>query len=366
MRIAYLAAHSSVHTRRWVSFFAGKGHDVHLLTCGVADVGTADYVVHDLGRPWPPKIGYLGRIPAARRILRSLQPDLVHAHYATSYGAIALGAGFRPLVVTAHGDDVLVAPRDPAKRLIVRRVLRRADLVTVPAEHMRDAVHRLQGRSSSTPVLGFQYGVESARLAELSEAHRISNGAQSERPLRIVSARPLMPLYRVRLLIEALAILRLRGVSFECEVLGDGPDRRTLDEIAERTGVKDAVRFLGTVPPAVVEERVARADVSVSLSTRDGASLAVLEAMALGTVAVLSDIPANRPWATPEGAVLVGPSPTDVADGIQRASFLDRDAAIRRNVDLVHELADLTTNLGRFEAVMDALVRGERLAEVPD
>jgi glycosyltransferase involved in cell wall biosynthesis len=174
-----------------------------------------------------------------------------------------------------------------------------------------------------------------------------------------------MPLYRVRLLIEALSILRRRGVPFECEVLGDGPERRALDEIAQGTGVKGAVHFLGAVPPTVVEERLARADVSVSLASRDGASLAVLEAMALGTVAVLSDIPANRPWATPEGAVLVGGSPVEVADGIQRASGLDRDAAMRRNVDLVHQFADLATNLGRFEVVMDALVRGHRLAEVP-
>jgi glycosyltransferase involved in cell wall biosynthesis len=184
--------------------------------------------------------------------------------------------------------------------------------------------------------------------------------------MRIVSARPLMPLYQVDLLIDALAILHGRGVRFECEILGDGPERKRLTRRAEQSGLAGAVRFLGNVDSAVVEERVARADISVSLSSRDGASLAVLEAMALGTVAVLSEIPANRPWATPEGAVLVGRGAGEVADGISRAAGLNREAAIRHNRRLVLERADRETNLGRFDGVMDELVARKRFSEVLD
>jgi len=359
MRIAYLGAHGSVHTRRWLSFFAGRGHDVHLLTCGTAGNPAEGYEVHDLGHPRPGKVGYLAQIPAARRILLGLRPDVVHAHYATSYGALGLGAGLRPLIVTAHGDDVLVAPRHPGKRLVVQRVLRRADLVTVPAEHMRDAVIRLRG-GSGPPVMVFQYGVETGRLAALADDLRPAEAPRRAAPLRIVSARPLLPLYRIDLLLAALSILEQRGVPFVCEILGDGPDRFRLSRIAARAGLTGLVRFRGAVPPAHVEEHVARADVSVSLACRDGASLAVLEAMALGPVLVLSDIPANRPWACPEGAVLVGSAPADVADGIERAAGLDRAAAARLNRDIVRQRADLPTNLGRFEGVMEVLRLGDR------
>lgn len=360
MRIAFLGSHSSVHTRRWVSFFAARGHDVHLLSCGVAGHAAENYVLHDLGNPWPAKVGYLTRIPAARRILRGLRPDLVHAHYATSYGTIALGTGARPLVVTAHGDDVLIAPGDPGKRLLLRRVLRSADLVTVPAAHMREAVERLQ-RGIGPPVLEFQYGVEAARLASLADALRGDDHLPAARPVHIVSARPLLSLYRVDLLIDALSILRQRGVHFSCEIIGDGPERSSLASKVEAAGLADVVRFLGTVTPAQVEDRLARADVSVSLSSSDGASLAVLEAMAVGAVLVLSDIPANRAWASPEGAVLVAPHPADVAEGIEKAAALDRQAAARRNQQTVLDKGDLLTNLSRFERVMESLHRGEQL-----
>lgn len=364
MRIAYLGAHTSVHTRRWVSYFASRGHEVHLLSCGV-DAGQHDddVVVHDLGAPWPPKVGYLRRIRAARQHLHSLRPDLVHAHFATSYGMIAVGAGVRPLVVTAHGDDVLLAPRNPAKRIVVRRVLRHADLVTVPAAHMRDAVDRLQG-GAGAPVLVFQYGVETARLIELADAARAFDAASTTRPLRIVSARPLLPLYRIEVLIDALALLQSEGVAFSCEVFGDGPQRGELSARAVRAGLAGVVTFAGSVPSPVVEKSLARADVAVSLASSDGASLAVIEAMALGATLVLSDIPGNRAWATAEGAVLVAPHAKAVAEGIVRAASLDSASAARSNRRVVLEQCDLATNLGRFERVMEALHDGTELTEV--
>ena len=155
----------------------------HVVTCGGCASG-GDYAVHDLGRPWPGRLGYLFKLPSARRRIRALEPDVVHAHYATSYGALALAAGRRPLVVTAHGDDVLIAPASPLLRPLVRRVLRAADLITVPAEHMRAAVERLVG-APSAPILVFQYGVDTGALAALSRAARAES--RSDAPLRIAA-----------------------------------------------------------------------------------------------------------------------------------------------------------------------------------
>ena len=162
MRIVYVAWHASIHTRRWVSFFAARGHEVHVITCGGGDVLDTTpeghvlprtYQVHDLGAPWPGKLGYFRKVRRARRLIRSLEPDVVHAHFATSYGMIAERSGVRPLVVTAHGDDVLIAPRNPLLGRIVRRVLRAASLITVPADHMRDAVlELLDDRADDVPV----------------------------------------------------------------------------------------------------------------------------------------------------------------------------------------------------------------------
>ena len=74
------------------------------------------YAVHDLGPPRPGKPGYLAKVRPARRLISTLRPDVVHAHYATSYGLLGLASGVHPLVVSAHGDDVLISPGNPLMR----------------------------------------------------------------------------------------------------------------------------------------------------------------------------------------------------------------------------------------------------------
>ena len=124
------------------------------------------------------------------------------------------------------------------------------------------------------------------------------------------------------MLLDALALLAEREVRFHCDLLGDGPERAALEAQAERLGIADHCTFHGAVTPARVEEFVGASDVYVSVSESDGVSLALLEALALGAVPVLSDIPANRPWVN-DGAtgILVEIDAADVSDGIRRAAL---------------------------------------------
>ncbi|MCW2920949.1 MAG: glycosyl transferase family 1 [Thermoleophilia bacterium] len=368
MRIVYLAWHGSVHTRRWAGWFAERGHDVHVVTCGGGDARDVDadgeelplrYAVHELGTPRAGKLGYVLKRGAARRVVRRLQPDVLHAHWLTSYGMLALAAdqAHVPLVVTAHGDDVLIAPNNALMRRLVQRVLRAAKLITVPGDPMHHAVVDLLA-PQAPPAAGiavFQYGVESARLAE---AGRRARAAAAPGPLRIVSARALLQLYRVDALLDALALLDREGdLDFHCDLLGDGPERGALEQQVQRYGLQSRVTFHGSVTPAQVERSVGASDVYVSVSESDGVSLALLEAMSLGAIPVLSDIPANRPWVN-DGAtgILVDIDPVDIADGIRRAARLDREQVAADNLAVVAERADRDTNLAACELLVDSLV----------
>lgn len=361
MRIAFVAHHGSVHTRRWAGFFAARGHDVHVITCGGGDEPPgADYEVHDLGRPRPPKAGYLLRAPAARRTVRRLAPDVVHAHHATSYGLLALAAGVRPLVVTAHGSDVLIGRGNPLYRRVLRRVFDAAALVTVPSEQMREAVRAIAGRQVNVET--FQYGVEAARLAALADdAHR--DPAAHSGPSRIVTARPLRPLYRLDVLLEALALLADRRRDWECLVFGDGPEREAAIRLAAQLGISTHVSFVGQREPHEVESALARAHVYASFAESDGASIALLEAMALGAVPVVSDIASNRAWVTEgENGALSAIAAEAASAAIERGLALDRTVVSAANRALVAERADRDRNLGALEERLLQLVDARRAA----
>ena len=350
MRIALVAWFGMPHTARFASFYAARGHDVHVLTCGGAPAAGVElpFVVHELGAPRLGKPGYLAKIPRARRLLTAVQPDLVHAHTATSYGLMALVAGIHPLVVTTHGSDVLLSPRNVAMRQIVRRVLLGADLVTAPAEHMRVAIEELTGEAKPE-VLVFQYGVEVDLLATLGSS--IRDARTEDRPLRLVTARPLTPLYRTDSILKALQLL---DEAWELDVAGDGPERGRLEELALELGVSERVMFHGRIGESAANEMVARADVYVSMAESDGVSIALLEAMALGTTPVLVDIEANRTWVDDNvNGALAPPEPEAIAEAVNRAMALDVTQARALSHERVRVRADRNTNLGellrRFE-----------------
>lgn len=366
MRIVYVADHGSIHTRRWVGFFADRGHDVHVVTCGGADVYdttpdgepmTRRYQVHDLGEPRFGKLGYLAKRRAARRIIEGLDPDVVHVHWLTSYGMLALASRVQPLVATAHGDDVLIAPRNPVMRRLVQSVLRRAVLVTVPSETMRSAVHDLVGGAGHPRVEVFQYGVDVRKLQVIGETLReqlVESRRRDPGPVRVISTRAMLQLYRLDALVDAIALLRSDGLNVRCDLVGDGPERQSLERQVAEADMAEHIEFHGHVPPHEVERMVAESDVYVSVAESDGVSLSLLEALALGAVPVLSDIPANRGWVH-DGytGVLVEIDPNAIAGGIQRALALDPQRVARDNVAVVSERADIETNLAACELLID-------------
>ena len=365
MRIAFVAYEGSIHTQRWAEFFALRGHDVHVVTCGGVSDSPRPYTVHDLGAV-SIKPEYFARTWRARQTIADINPDIVHAHFATSYGLLALAAQRSPLVVTAHGSDLLqLGLHSSVMRAILRRVLRAADLITVPSEQMRSVANTLLRESGSSDLVSpkridvFQYGIEAQRLLRVADSVREDPARRDV--LKIVSSRSLHPVYQVDALIQALAILQARGTNFVCDILGDGPQRRSLEKLVHRLGLAERVHFYGHCSPMTVEQFVARADVYASVSKSDGASLSLLEAMALGATPVVSDIPANRPWIEDgTNGFLVAPDPASIAEGIDRTQSLWKDRVTMANRAIILERADRTALLSSFEQTLLDLVDGSQ------
>jgi glycosyltransferase involved in cell wall biosynthesis len=87
---------------------------------------------------------------------------------------------------------------------------------------------------------------------------------------------------RIDLLLEAVAQLP-KGTGPLLAVYGDGPDRKRLEEMADRLGLGEAVSFRGYLPTNVdVWRRMGESRIAVQPSSREGFGLFPLEAMAAG------------------------------------------------------------------------------------
>ena len=211
-------------------------------------------------------------------ILREFRPQLLHAHFATAATAkareLAAEIGV-PFTFTAHRYDVYdKAPADFADRAAAAGAV-----VTVSEANLRHIVKA--------------FGVPAARIHVIPcgvDTERFQPDGQRAKPPLIVCVARLVPFKRVGLLLEACAILRTRGVAFQCAIVGDGPCRDELETARGRLGLEQTVELVGAAEQAKVLAWWRRATVAVLASDSEGMPVSLMEAAACGVPAVATAV----------------------------------------------------------------------------
>lgn len=319
MRVVYLADAPYVHTRRWVEHFARAGWQCEVISFRPAEIAGAR-VYHIDGFERLGRLRYLLHARRVRRLVRSLQPDLLHALHVTSYGFLASLCGVRPTLTSVWGTDILEAPRwTPLHYLITRRALAGADHVTATGLRLASATLRYAPRGK--PVTVVPYGVDVARFRP-----RARNGAPADVVVGAVAR--LSPEKGLDVLVRAVAQLVRAGLPVRLVLAGDGPRRGQLERLVGRLGIEDRVEFLGEVAHERVPEVLATFDVFALPSSAEGFGVAALEAQAMELPVVASRVH-GIPDAVEDGrtGLLVPPSDVDALAGA--IARLAADARLR-------------------------------------
>lgn len=220
-----------------------------------------------------------------RRLM--LESDLVHLHFPLPLGLSALmirALVRRPLVVTVHGNaDVYELPR--AMEPVTRAVLTRADVVVSVSEDLGDYLRNQMGVSRVTVIPN---GVD-VDLFRPVHAPRAA--------VTLFSISRLVPRKNIHVLIAAVEQLALEGAALSLVIAGTGPEEERIRRLADRSPA--AVRFIGFIDEARKRSILSDTDVFVQLSTREGLSIATLEALASGVPCVVSNLPGVREPITP-------------------------------------------------------------------
>src|SRR5688572_11231618 len=163
LRLCFVGPAQNITTRRWVQWFTRRGHESMLLTVepaaphDVLNFHQIDLTTRAISRK-------LGRLISAARLavnIRRFAPDIVHVHYLRGFAWGILLSRYHPYVATPWGSDVLDeqgAFRDWAGRVLTRRVLARADLVTAHSQYLENQVKGLV--STVTPIVHIGWGVD--------------------------------------------------------------------------------------------------------------------------------------------------------------------------------------------------------------
>lgn len=272
---------------------------------------------------------------ALRRILRDIRPDVLHIH-STKAALIGRTAslGIRNLRVLVSVHSFVFDERvGCVKRAIVgwveRRLARRAErIIVVSGALKKELVSRMRLPEDKIEVVYNGIAPVSGQPCPETTTTTTATDTATERHsgMRIGTVSRLAPQKGVDVLLRSAALLVDDFPKLEVVIVGDGPLRGDLEELARELGISDRVKFLGFRSDAL--SIVAGLDVFVLSSTRETFGMTLAEAMSLGVPVV-----ASRTGGIPEvvddehtGLLAEPGNPCDFASKV-RALASDKDLA---------------------------------------
>ncbi len=348
MKILYLAHSGSPHTQKWVRHFVKRGDEVHVAS--LFDTSIEGAIIHPFRRPTKTKLDYFANLGLVKKLTRELKPDILHAHYATSYGYLGARSNFHPFVITVWGSDVLDFPKTFLNRGFLRRNLAKADAVTAASRHLAEATDRYLPEGMKTVLSPFGIDMETFRPAEKNQKQSVTVGI----------VKSLEPVYGHEYLLRAFAKASADSDT-RLLIVGGGSLRTSLEKLAKDLRIISKVEFAGPVPHREVPTYFNKIDILVNPSLRESFGVSVLETSACERPVIVSNI-GGLPEVVQDGVTGFLVPPRDVEALAEKLQLLIKDAGLRQRMgkagrEFVKKNYDWNENAKIMEELYDSLVK---------
>jgi teichuronic acid biosynthesis glycosyltransferase TuaC len=265
-----------------------------------------------IGGQWNPRMIASAALPLAKKLHAEIGFDVIDAEFFYPDGPAAMriaGALGLPFTIKARGADIhywgsqpgctpqILEAADKAAGLLAVSHALKADMVALGIDAAKIMVHYT--------------GLDKSRFAPRNRAaEKAKLGISGS---LILSVGALIPRKRQDLLIAALPALPDATLM----LAGRGESESDYRALADRSGVADRVRFLGSIAHDDLPALFAAADVMALVSSSEGLANAWVESLACGTPIVASDVGGIRELVkTREAGRIVAQTPEAVAAAI--------------------------------------------------
>jgi glycosyltransferase involved in cell wall biosynthesis len=245
---------------------------------------------------------------ALRRLLREIEPDVVHVHGARAAHAARRNDAGTPTIYTVHGYHFRYRTRlqQAVSKHAEQNICKRTDIVTFVSKQDRSFYLERQLGPKDRHLAVIPNGVVVSSTTPRNHVGPIQNIAFVGRLVE-----PKDPLLAIRTFAS-----RTNGA--QLHIVGDGPLREQTQKEINRLGVASDVTMHGTLSHKRAQQIIARCDVLLMTSKWEGLPMVALEALAVGTPIVVPALPALREIIDDgiTGLLVDGRDPKDFADGL--------------------------------------------------
>jgi glycosyltransferase involved in cell wall biosynthesis len=286
MKVLFLSDAASPHTRKWLSGLKRRGLDVALFSL----TPNYDDFYEELDIPLKAlsynaqtgriahKLLYFKSLPVIRKMSATLSPDIVHAHYASSYGLLGSLAVKGTYCISVWGSDIYAYPRAGVLyRKLLEHTLGRANLLFSTSDDMASET----ALYTKNQIEVIPFGINLAAFPMRKDA------LEKDEPIRFASAKSLKHIYNVPIVVTAFRKLQaLRSkVKMELHIAGDGPEKEKCERLAGEE-LERTIFFSGRIIPEKMPGFYRDKHVLVNIPETESFGVSILEASASGLAVI--------------------------------------------------------------------------------
>lgn len=297
MKVLLLASLSSAHTIKWANALSKRGCKIFI--CGLnnsLDESEYDPEVELLNIRLPEmvlsstkrglnKISYITALPKIKRLIKKIEPDIVHAHYASSYGLLGLLTGFHPFIVSVWGSDIFVFPSGSyIKTGIIKYLFKKADTILSTSNFMAEEIKKYTIKN----IIVTPFGIDTGQF----KPDKV-NSPFTENDIVIGTIKSLEFQYGIEYLLQAFKIVKDKNpdLSLKLLIVGKGSLENRMKKMASDLGIAEHTIFTGFIKYTDINNYYNMLDIYVALSiVNESFGVAVLEAGASEKPAIVSDV----------------------------------------------------------------------------
>ncbi len=368
-RVLLLSDINSSHTQKWALSLAEKGIEVGLFSLHNT---VSDWfkdkrnilILHSPGKGKGvseilSKTKFLRALPALKKAIKVFNPDIVHAHYASSYGFLGALSEFHPFVISVWGSDVFIFPNmGPLNKWMFKFNLAKADKICSTSHTMKEEIKKYTAKDISVIPFGIDLDVYKPFYA-----HHVFK----DDSIVIGIVKAMEKEYGLEYLIEAFAVLlkRVRGYSIKLMIVGKGSLDTQLRTKVKDLQVEGDTVFTGYIPPAEVPFYQNMLSIAVFPSISESFGVSVVEAMACEKPVIVTDV-GGLPEVVEDGVTGLVVPVKNVQKMAEAMEKLVRDKELRNKFGKegrrrVARLYNWENNLASMIRIYDELSPGKRI-----
>ncbi len=293
MKLLLLSDPNSVHTIKWATSLAKQGIQVKIL--GLRQLTVNDYfefsnidvvtISDNQSKSGVSSILALLKAPQLlKQTIAEFKPDLLHSHYASSYGLFGAISKFHPFIISLWGSDVFEFPNQSfLKKLILKFNLSKADKILSTSKIMA-----VEGQKYTTkPIDITPFGIDPTKFTPQKV-----NSIFKPNDIVIGTTKNLEHIYGVDLLIEAFHIVKTKYSNLPLKLLlvGSGSQRELLERKILKLNLQGSVIFTGKVTHSDVAKYINMMTIFVANSRAESFGVSVVEASSCEKPVIVANV----------------------------------------------------------------------------